>query len=110
MTTKMINLDKYRTSLPVKIGGVKYEVNQVSVKEFMDYNINEKLSETDTIKKLVNTIANCSDIPEDVLYTLDYRLLNALTGMVMGTVTSEEGVDDVVSKPLPVPETDSEKN
>lgn len=97
---KTINLDKFRVQTAVTIEGKEYIVKGMTVGQYINEDFENKFNEAKTdkekVKVMVDTLLKLSNIPEEVLYGLDFTSLLILSQITQGADIEEqkEGEDD----------------
>jgi hypothetical protein len=93
---KILNVDKFTTKYTVVIEGKEFTVRAMSVKQFSELDIANKLANSDEkslIKVMVEVLKAVSDIPEETLWDQEFRVLSMLLGIAQGQDPDEAEKD-----------------
>jgi uncharacterized protein with GYD domain len=87
---EIINLDKFKAIKKVSIGGQVYEVYGITVGDYIDGTLQDKLAagEGDTkeqLKHMVSALTGLTNIPVDVLKALPFKAITALLTIAQGS-------------------------
>lgn len=98
---KLINLDKFKTEQKVILDNQEYSIKGMSVREYMDNNIDEQMAqattEQDRIRLLIEKLKILTNIPEDVLFNQEFSVLIALIQVTQG-LTPDTPSEEVTSE------------
>jgi len=92
----ILNVDKFTTKYTVVIEGKEFTVRAMSVKQFSELDIANKLANSDEkslIKVMVEVLKAVSDIPEETLWDQEFRVLSMLLGIAQGQDPDEAEKD-----------------
>ncbi|MGA1846766.1 hypothetical protein [Deferribacter abyssi] len=83
---KVLNVEKFRNSAKVLIGGKEYEVRGISVGQFAkDLDVSGvQMPDNERMKKMRNLVLSHSNIPENVIDSLDESQLVAIYLVMRG--------------------------
>ena len=96
MAQNIINLDKFTNEFNVKVAGKTYKVRQISVREMMGReDLPPEASGMDQIKRLIKTILEHSNIPEDILYDVSLDTITYLSGIIAGNIKNDNDVESM---------------
>jgi len=91
---KVVNLDKFKQENKVIIDGAEYIVKGMTVRQFLNNNINDKLNEAkddaERVKAMVEVLRQISNIPEEKLLDLNFQALTALIYVAQGINPEEQ--------------------
>lgn len=94
---KTINLDKFKTQTEVTIDDHIYIVKGMTVGQYINEDFDEKFNNAKTdkekVKLMVDMLKRLSNIPEDVLYGLNFQALMVLSQVAQGLDVDETGGD-----------------
>ena len=107
MTTKIVNLDNLKTSFLITLDGKEYEQKRMTVKQFIDGDIqqkvknleeNKKLSAVEQINEMIDIITANTKIPKEVLLEQDMDTIQRVILIIQGIDPSEEEAVDTKKK------------
>jgi hypothetical protein len=89
----VINLDKFRRIQPVELGGKEYEVYGLSVDDYLNKGVIEKIDKAKTDKErvaaMLEALKQFTNIPEKVLRQQEFPVWTALILVVQGIDPNE---------------------
>ena len=91
---KTVNLDKFRKQTAVTINGKEYIVKGMTVGQYINDDFDNKFKNAKTdkekVKVMIGTLTKISNIPEEVLYDLDFDSLLILSQIAQGVDIEDE--------------------
>lgn len=94
---KVLNVDKFSTKYKIVIDGKEYTIKAMSVKQFSELDITRKLNADDEgslVEAMIEILKTVSDIPEDVLWNQEFKVLTILLGIAQGQNPEDEVVEE----------------
>lgn len=100
---KVFNLDKFKDTATVEIGGTSYQVRGINVREYLSGDVTGKIEkaqdERQRVMAMLDVIEKMSDIPRPVLEDQTFSALSALiTIMQGGDPDAKEGAGSEAKK------------
>ena len=106
MTTKIVNLDNLKTTFRITLDGKEYDQKRMTVKQFIDGDIQQKISELENdeislkeqVSAMIDIITAHTEIPKDVLLNQDMDTIQRIILILQGIDPSEEEAPDTEKK------------
>ena len=93
---KIINLDKFRRVQPVTLGGKEYEVYGLSVDDYLNQGVIQKVEQAKTpqeqVSAMLEALKRFTNIPIEVLRRQEWPVLTALIHVIQG-IDPEDAAD-----------------
>lgn len=91
---KVVNLDKYKTNVAIKLDGKEYVIRGITVDEFINekFKMPEGMTDKDSFIAIIKMIAELTGAPEETLAKQELGVLMAIMDIINGKDIETESV------------------